>query len=158
MAREKRMEVRVDAAEKKRIAANAKEAGFESVGDYMRTMALQPSLERAKAEPGAGARTDTPCPHTTLQDISNGTTIVNAGQCAGCGAIVKIDPDRGIHVDLSDARPDVEPRTAAEIAEAKLKEDPAREAFIERRTRELHGQGRTTPVARREAEAEWRAR
>lgn len=49
-------------------------------------------------------------------------------------------------------------RVAAEVDEAKLADDAAREAFVARRTRELVGKGRTTPVARREAEAEWRAR
>ena len=46
----------------------------------------------------------------------------------------------------------------AEIEEAKLQDDPAREAFIERRTKQLVGQGRTTPVAQREARSEWERR
>lgn len=50
------------------------------------------------------------------------------------------------------------PNVAAEIAEAKMPDDAAREAFVERRTRQLQGQGRTSIVARREAEAEWRMR
>lgn len=52
------------------------------------------------------------------------------------------------------ANPDV----AAEVQEAKLTDDPAREAFIARRTLQLYGQGRTKRLARSEAEAEWRRR
>lgn len=50
------------------------------------------------------------------------------------------------------------PAVAAEIAEAKLEDGPAREAFLQRRTQQLIGQGRTSPVARREAEREWEER
>jgi hypothetical protein len=46
----------------------------------------------------------------------------------------------------------------AEVAEAKLTDDPAREAFVERRAMQLYGQGRTQRLARVEAEAEWRNR
>ncbi len=49
-------------------------------------------------------------------------------------------------------------RVRAEIAEAKMTDDEARDVFIERRTTELHGQGSTTPVARRLARAEWERR
>lgn len=49
-------------------------------------------------------------------------------------------------------------RIEQEIHEAKLGDDIARRAFVERRTRELKGAGHTTPVARRLAEAEWRDR
>lgn len=152
MARDKRMEVRVDAEERAQILANAEEAGFDSYGDFMRTLALQSSNGGAKQEPADGE-----CPHIEIEDLSNGTTIVNVGRCKGCGAIVKIDPDRGSvyseGADVERERIDID----IAIAEAKL-EEAAHEAFIARRTRELHAAGRTTPVARREAEAEWRAR
>jgi len=47
---------------------------------------------------------------------------------------------------------------SAEVGEAKLTDDPAREAFITRRALQLYGQGRTKRLARVEAEAEWRNR
>jgi predicted S18 family serine protease len=46
----------------------------------------------------------------------------------------------------------------AEVAEAALTDDPAEQSFLERRTRQLVGQGNTTRVARSLAKAEWRAR
>lgn len=151
-ARKDRFEFRLRDDERKEIEANAEAAGFDSVGDYVRTMALtRTSIEGEKPEPAAGE-----CTHTEIEDLSNGTTIVNAGRCKGCGEIVKIDPDRGSV--YSEGAGTERERVAVEVAEAKLKDDAARETFLERRTRELHGAGRTTPVARREAEAEWRAR
>ncbi len=45
-----------------------------------------------------------------------------------------------------------------EVEEATLRDAPAHEHFLERRTRELVGQGKTTKVARSLAEAEWRRR
>lgn len=47
---------------------------------------------------------------------------------------------------------------AAEVAEATQLDDVAHESFLERRTRQLVGQGKTTKVARSLAEAEWRQR
>lgn len=47
---------------------------------------------------------------------------------------------------------------AAEVTEATQLDDVARESFLERRTRQLVGQGKTTPVAKSLAEAEWRQR
>lgn len=52
--------------------------------------------------------------------------------------------------------PDIE--VAAEVEEAKMPDEAAREAFVERRTKQLIGRGRTSIVARREAEAEWKMR
>lgn len=52
----------------------------------------------------------------------------------------------------------VSPAVAAEIEEARLKDDAAREAFIGRRAQELHGSGYTTPVARRMAVRDWEQR
>lgn len=46
----------------------------------------------------------------------------------------------------------------AEVQEARLQDPPAREAFIARRAKQLFGQGKTSAVAKRLAEAEWRAR
>lgn len=50
------------------------------------------------------------------------------------------------------------PRVGAEVAEAKLEDGPAREAFIARRTRELYGQGKTTRLAESQAAEEWERR
>lgn len=47
---------------------------------------------------------------------------------------------------------------ADEIEEARLEDPPARDAFLERRTRQLVGAGNTTLVARRLAAAEWENR
>jgi hypothetical protein len=47
---------------------------------------------------------------------------------------------------------------AEEVAEAKLEDPSARDAFIARRALQLKGEGRTTLVARREALREWEAR
>lgn len=55
-------------------------------------------------------------------------------------------------------KPLPDPNVEAEVEEAQMTDDAAREAFLRRRTTQLVGQGRTTPVARREAEAEWRMR
>lgn len=46
----------------------------------------------------------------------------------------------------------------AEVQEAKLEDEGAREAFVKRRALQLYGQGRTKRLARVEAEAEWRKR
>lgn len=63
-----------------------------------------------------------------------------------------------VNVGTTPAGGIVKERIVAEVEEAKLEDDPAREAFLERRTRELYGQGKTTKLARAEAEAEWRNR
>jgi hypothetical protein len=47
---------------------------------------------------------------------------------------------------------------AAEIAESRLKDEAARDAFLARRVPQLVGAGRTTPVAEREAKREWDTR
>lgn len=53
----------------------------------------------------------------------------------------------------------VERQTVAdEIAEARLDDPTAREAFITRRAQQLHGQGKTMPVARSLASQEWATR
>lgn len=52
----------------------------------------------------------------------------------------------------------VPPVVAAEVAEARLEDNEAREAFIGRRTREHHGHGHTTPVARQMAVRDWEQR
>lgn len=75
----------------------------------------------------------------------------------GLGDAVPAAPPAPRATRATPAEVDAE-RVAAEVDEAKLVDDAAREAFVARRTRELVGKGRTTPVARREAEAEWRAR
>lgn len=46
----------------------------------------------------------------------------------------------------------------AEVAEAQLDDPAAREAFIARRAQQLHGQGKTMPVARSLASQEWATR
>jgi hypothetical protein len=50
------------------------------------------------------------------------------------------------------------PQVEAEIEESKLEDGEAHEAFVARRTKELFTQGKTTPLARQIAEAEWRQR
>lgn len=52
-------------------------------------------------------------------------------------------------------QPPADPRVEAEVAEAKLEDEPARTAYIERRSRELFGQGKTTRVAEVQAAEEW---
>lgn len=53
----------------------------------------------------------------------------------------------------------VERQTVAdEIAEAQLDDPTAREAFIARRAQQIHGQGKTMPVARSLASHEWATR
>lgn len=51
-----------------------------------------------------------------------------------------------------------EVEVAAEVEEATQLDDVAHESFLERRTRQLVGQGKTTKVAKSLAEAEWRQR
>lgn len=55
------------------------------------------------------------------------------------------------------ARP-LNPRLEAELVEAKLQDEQARAAYIERRTKELFGQGKTTRRAEYEAAEEWERR
>lgn len=51
-----------------------------------------------------------------------------------------------------------EEKVKTEVAEARLKDDPAREEFVARRTLQLKGAGHTTQVAARMAREEWEAR
>lgn len=72
--------------------------------------------------------------------------------CVPVGALALNQPDVAGQTTVEDAI------IAAEIEEAQMDDAAAREAFLVRRTRELHGRGRTTPAARREAEREWEER
>jgi len=47
---------------------------------------------------------------------------------------------------------------ADEVEEAKLRDEEAYDAFVERRTRQLYGQGKTMLVARRLVKEEWENR
>ena len=156
-ARGSTIQIRVSDVEKARIEERAIAAG-QKVSEFVRNRALG---RRGSASPATAVPRRLPPP------------AVNAGITPD-GAIVKIDPSLPMDVpDVAGALSNEEPkreevpdmasrveaeRVSAEIEESKLTDDPARVAFIERRTRELYAQGRTTAVAKSEAEAEWRRR
>lgn len=155
MKRDRSFQIRVFEDERDRYKARAGELG-EDLSTYVRRLIDEDiaSIEGPEPEPAIAT-----CTHSEIKDLSNGREMLNVGQCAGCGAFVKINPDLPMVMNRGQRLIDpVSPTVAAEIEEAKLADDPAREAFIERRTRELHAQGRTTILARREAEAEWKTR
>lgn len=79
---------------------------------------------------------------------------------ASAGRPVQTSPSHGVVTPAPALVPGAKPsaNVDAEVAEAALADDPARKAFIERRTQELYGQGKTTSVARALATAEWEAR
>lgn len=129
------IQVRVNDVEKAQIRERALAAG-KNVSDYVRDRAL-------------GRRARTP------------------GSVAGGAAITPPVPGKPQPADRAPVasnegakqeHPPASPTVAAEIEEAKMDDEAAREAFVERRTKQLIGSGRTSIVARREAEAEWRMR
>ena len=69
----------------------------------------------------------------------------------------EVEPEPSIE-EAKQEHPPVPPRVEAEIAESKMPDAEAEEAFMARRTRELYAEGKTTPVARALARAEWRDR
>ena len=71
-----------------------------------------------------------------------------------CVPVSAIAANRPVHAGQTSVDEQV---VASEIAEP-IVDDIAREAFLERRTKQLHGQGKTMRLARRAAEAEWESR
>lgn len=144
--RDQREVFRVDAREKQMIADLAQIHGLPA-GTYARRAALG-----QLRPPSVGSQSPTSRTHAAMvDDVQADPAAENLAEAFPA----KIST---VNVGLTPAGEIVRERIVAEVEEAKLEDDPAHEAFIARRARELYGQGKTTILARAEAEAEWRNR
>lgn len=134
--RSERMVYRLSLVEQAMIAEAARKAKMKP-GPFARKAALE-----------AAAGSQSPAPPAPPADPARGAELSMVNVVEGPGGTVQRVPPTAVERE----------RIEREVAEAKLVDDAAREAFVERRTRELHGQGSTTPVARAMAESEWRNR
>lgn len=136
------LKTKVNDGELERIRERAAALGM-GMAEFLREQALSGRNERARMAEREGRelrkRPPTSIPPTRVDRAAEAARAVKG---FNRGAAIVADADR----------------VEQEVAESKMVDDEARDAFLERRTRELHGQGRTTMVARREAEAEWRNR
>jgi hypothetical protein len=129
MARGLTIQFRVDEAEKHELLLRCKAAGFDDLGPWLRALGLG-RLETSQGMSGPAEDAGPGADDGALNGAPDGSTPTP-------GEKLKIDQ---------------------EVEEAKLADEPAREAFVTRRTRVLYGQGYTTSAAAKMAEAEWRDR
>lgn len=139
------MRFRCTPVDKKLIEERAIAVGV-TVTEYLRarTTGRMPWLDT-----GPGSLGDTP-PSTDLMVGGETSRVTTAGE------VVRALAEQGVPEEVAVSAPTVEElEVADEVAEAQLDDPTARQAFITRRTVQLRGQGKTTPVARRAAEEEW---
>jgi len=133
------IQLRVTDEEKAQIAGHAEATG-QTVSEYVRGQALAGPW-RPRKKPPFGREAPTLEPSTSSGVVPGGDAHErDAPKTEGTGTPQVAQPEgQEQSGPPADDSPEIE------------------EQFVERRTRELYGQGRILRVARMEAEAEWRA-
>lgn len=149
--------VRFNDAEHERLRRRAARAGESKVAKYLRELGLRGRVDYRERERRDGPSEPLPSSEEMARQIEAemGEGAAEAG-VRPSGRVAS--PGASGEPELGGALTPPARAEADRVGEARMGNEEAHAIFVQRRTTELHGQGKTTPVARRLAEAEWRSR